>query len=150
MLLHVVEALTKPVQPGEAIDREVGPGSGSPQIRLREGMEGRGGGEMGQIPEGVSSLRTGLKGETEGRKDGGVETNPQELEHTGLLTTKDGDDEQVPIASRGEELSWNGFQEVYMVSALTGDGMEQLRVSVCVCVGGRGEGRGGVEFLNVI
>ena len=72
MLLHVVEALTKPVQPGEAIDREVGPGSGSPQIRLREGMEGRGGGEMGQIPEGFSSLRTGLKGETEGRKDGGV------------------------------------------------------------------------------
>ena len=150
MLLHVVETLTKTVQPGGAIDREVGPGSASPQIRPREGMERRGGGETGQIPEGGSSLGTGLKGETEARKDGGVEMNLQELEHTGLLATKDGDDEQVPIGSRGrEELSWNGFQEVYMISALTGDGMEQLRVSVCVGGGGR-EGRGGVEFLNVV
>ena len=142
MLLHLVEALTSKVQPREAIDEEVGQilkESGSAQTGLREGTERRERG-TGQIPEGDGSLGTGLKEEAEGRKnEGEMEMNSQKLERNSLLTTTGGDSEQVPMGSHGEELSWNGFTEVYMVSALTGDGVEQLRVSVCVWEGG---GRG--------
>ena len=143
MLLHLVEALTSKVQPREAIDKEVGQilkESGNAQTGLRKGTERRR--ERGtQIPEGDGSLGTELKEEAEGRKmDGEMEMNSQELERNSLLATTGGDSGQVSMGSRGEELSWNGFKEVYMVSALTGDGVEQLRVSVCVCVRGRGEG----------
>ena len=141
MLLHLVEALTSKVQPREVIDKEVGQilkESGSAQTGLRKGTERRR--ERGtQIPEGDGSLGTELKEEAEGRK---MEMNSQELERNSLLATTGGDSGQVSMGSRGEELSWNGFKEVYMVSALTGDGVEQLRVSVCVCVwvgGGRGD-----------
>ena len=140
MLLHLVEALTSKVQPREAIDEGVGQilkESGSAQTGLRKGTERRRERGTGQIPEGDASLGTELKEEAEGRK---MEMNSQELERNSLLATTGGDSGQVSMGSRGEELSWNGFKEVYMVSALTGDGVEQLRVSVCVCVGGRGEG----------
>ena len=143
MLLHLVEALTSKVQPREAIDEEVGQvlkESGSAQTGLREGTERRRERGTGQIPEGDGSLETGLKEAAEGRKkEGEMEMNSQELERNSLLTTTGGDSEQVSMGSHGEELSWNGFKEVYMVSALTGDGVEQLRVSVCVWEGG---GRG--------
>lgn len=136
MLLHLVDALTRKVQPKEEILK----GGRSGQTGLREGTERRSDRGTGQIPGGDGSRGTGLKEETEGRKkDGEMEMNSQELERTSLLTTTGGDNEQLSMGLRGEELSWNGFKEVYMVSALTGDGVEQLRVSVCVWEGG---GRG--------
>ena len=41
---------------------------------------------------------------------------------------------------KGDDKCWPFFQEVFMISALTGDGVEKLKV--CVCVGGESRWRG--------
>lgn len=78
----------------------------------------------GQTSGSSRTKDTGL--ETRGGRTGEVDLGPQECEQGGFLAT--GKDVPHPLNGEREGSGWSAFKEVFMVSALTGDGVEELRV----------------------
>ena len=105
MLLHVAEALAGMVEEG---------------WRMKT---------LERTSESGRTRDTGL--EAGGGRNGEVDLGRQDWEQDGLVATGKDDGSEVPLPLRGEEekeSSWSNFKEVFMVSALTGDGVDELRV----------------------
>lgn len=106
MLLYVAEALAGRVE--------------------REQRGKTSGQSSGQTSGSSRTKDTGL--ETGGGRE--VDLGPQECEQGGFLATGKDETSDVPHPLNGEREGsrWSAFKEVFMVSALTGDGVEELRV----------------------
>lgn len=109
MLLYVAEALAGRVE------------------REQQGKK-TSGHSSGQTSRSSRTKDTGL--ETGGGRNGEVDLGPQECGQGGFLETGKDEKSDVPHPLNGEREGsrWSAFKEVFMVSALTGDGVEELRV----------------------
>lgn len=109
MLLYVAEALAGRVEREQRGKKTSGQSSGQTSGSSR-------------------TKDTGL--ETKGGRTGEVDLGPQECEQGGFLATGKDETSDVshPLNGEREGSGWSAFKEVFMVSALTGDGVEELRV----------------------